>query len=501
MPRTFFLALLALALVLPAQSAAPTNRRESALARRLDHMLATPPLDQGFWGVYVYSLTRRRVLYNHDGDHWFTPASNAKLFTLAAALQLLGPNFQFHTVLRSSAAPDSAGVIAGDLVIEGAGDPSLGCRPYPYRPDPEPPALPCDPMLVPRELAQRLRARGVTRITGKVIGDASYFSYDPYPPGWSFGDRVWDYGAPVSALTLNDNTRYLTITPAAAGAPAQLRFDPALPPADGEIETAIVTTDAGGKTALRIRLDPANNAPILEGTIAADAKPLLEALAVRRPANYAAALLRAALETAGITVGGYAQARLVPSTAAAPTYELTTWDSPPLAEILQATAKVSQNLEAELMLRVLGKLRGDPSTDELEAGRDVRRQFFIGAGLDASDADLVDGSGLARTDLVTPAGIVRLLRYMDAQPDAAIWRGLLPIAGEDGTLDHRFRGTAAAGNLRAKTGSLSHVYSLSGYLTTRRGERLAFSLLSNNVDRPSSEVRAELDRLALALMQ
>ncbi|MGH9518219.1 MAG: D-alanyl-D-alanine carboxypeptidase/D-alanyl-D-alanine endopeptidase [Terriglobales bacterium] len=499
MLRTLLLPVFSLLLIVPAHSAAPSGR--GALARRMDRILATPQLNHGFWGVYVYSLTRRRVLYNHDGDHWFTPASNAKLFTLAAALQLLGPDFRFHTVLHASAAPDANGVIAGDLVIEGVGDPSFGCRPYPYRPDPEPPALPCDPMLAPRELARRLQARGVTRITGNIIGDASYFRYIPYPPGWSIGDRIWDYGAPVSALTLNDNTRYLTISPTAAGSPAQLRFDPALTPPGESLETSILTTSAGGKTDLRIRLDPATNAPILEGTIAADGKPLLETLAVRQPALYAAALLRSVLQAAGIEVDGTARARLVPAVNAMPGYDLTTWDSPPLAQILQATAKVSQNLEAELMLRVLGKLRGDTSLDELEAGRAVRREFLHNAGLDAGDADLVDGSGLARTDLVTPAGMVRLLRYMDARPDAATWRDLLPIAGEDGTLDHRFRGTAAAGRLRAKTGSLSHVNSLSGYVTTSRGERLAFSLLSNNVDRPASEVRAELDKLALALMQ
>lgn len=494
MRRIALIPLFAVLSVLPGRAAPP-------LARRLDRILATPGLDHGFWGVYVYSLTRRRALYNHNGDNWFTPASNAKLFTLAAALQLLGPDFRFHTALRATAAPDAAGVIAGDVSLIGMGDPSLGCRPYPYRPDPEPPALPCNPMLVPRELARRLRARGITRIGGDIVGDASYFAYDPYPPGWSIRDEVWDYGAPVSALTLNDNTDYLTITSGVAGSSAQLRFDPPLAPPAGDIETSVTTTAAGGKTDLRIRYDPATHAPILEGTIAADAKPILETLAVRQPALYAAALLRSALIAEGITVTGVARARLTPEANPEPGYELTVWDSPPLAQILQATAKVSQNLEAELMLRVLGKLRGDPALEQLEAGRAVRRQFLLDAGLDAADVDLNDGSGLARTDLVTPAGIVRLLRYMDAQPDGAIWRGLLPVAGEDGTLDHRFRGTPAAGKLRAKTGSLSHVYSLSGYVTTRRGERLAFSMLSNNVDRPSSEVRAQLDKLALALME
>lgn len=494
MRRLALIPLFAVLCTLPSQAAPP-------LARRLDRILATPGLNHGFWGVYVYSLTRQRVLYNHNGDQWFAPASNAKLFTLAAALQLLGPDFRFHTALNATAAPDASGVIAGDLVLSGVGDPSLGCRPYPYRLDPEPPALPCDPMQAPRTLAQRLRARGITRITGDIIGDASYFRFDPYPEEWAIGDEVWDYGAPVSALTLNDNTYYLTIAPTTAGAPAQLRFDPALPPPEGDLETSITTVEAGGKTDLKVRLDPATRAPILEGTIAADAKPILETLAVRRPALYAAALLRAALEAEGITVGGKARARLAP-VAAAPAFELTVWDSPRLAQILQATAKVSQNLEAELMLRVLGKLRGDPALGELEAGRAVRRRFLHdAAGLDATDTDLLDGSGLGRTDLMTPAGMVRLLRYMDAQPTAAIWRGLLPIAGEDGTLDHRFRGTPAAGKLIAKTGSLSHVYTLSGYVTTRRGERLAFSLLSNNVDRPSKEIRGQLDRLALALME
>lgn len=483
-----------------AAGSGPTAR-DRALVRSLDQILGNSQFQQGFWGVYVYSLDRKRVLYNSNGDHWFTPASNAKLFTLAAALHLLGPDFRFHTAMQSSAPPDPSGVITGDLALIGVGDPSISGRHYPYRNDPPAPALPYDPEAVPRALAQQLVIRGVKRIAGDIIGDDSYFRNDPYPDGWTIGDTLWDYGAPVSALSVNDNTRFLQIVPAAVpGAPPNLRWSPALLPPN--LRNLATTLPAGSRTRLRLQQDAASGDWNLTGGIAAGSAGELEALAVRDPALYAAQLLRQALLDAGIAVSGSARAQHdVPSVRG---FELGAWDSPPLAELLQATAKVSQNLEAEMMLRVLGKLRGSappgaPAVAEAASGAVVVRTFLHNAGLAATDAALNDGSGLSRLDLVTPAGVVRLLRYMRQQPEAQAWQALLPVAGVDGTLEHRFVHTAAAGKLEAKTGSLSHVNSLSGYVVTRHGETLAFSLLSNNVDRPAAEARAQLDRIANAL--
>jgi D-alanyl-D-alanine carboxypeptidase/D-alanyl-D-alanine-endopeptidase (penicillin-binding protein 4) len=217
-----------------------------------------------------------------------------------------------------------------------------------------------------------------------------------------------------------------------------------------------------------------------------------EALAVRQPALYAARLLRAALLESGITVTGTAR---VDSTPATPSqFSLAAWDSPSLAQILQATAKLSQNLEAEMLLRLLGKLRGAAGTTA--AGAAVRAAFLHDAGLGDDDASLVDGSGLSRTDLVTPAGVARLLEYMARQPEHDVFLSLLPVAATDGTLAHRFVATDAAGRIHAKTGSLSHVNSLSGYLTTARGEHLVFSILSNNVNRPATATRNQIDSIA-----
>lgn len=504
---------LAAALATVAQPQASRARQDRARTHALDQLLAAPAFQQGFFGVYVYSLDRRRVLFNHDGDHYFTPASNAKLFTLATALHELGPDYRFHTAVVAAVPPDESGVITGDVAWVGVGDPSLSGRPYPYRPDPAAPALPYDLGLVPKQLAAAIAAKGVRRITGDIVGDDSYFPDAPYPSGWAISDEIWDYGAPVSALTLNDNTRFLQIYPgAAAGDAVRLVFTPALdPPA---LLNGAVTVAAGGATRLRLEADPRTGGLRLEGTMAAGSAGVLEALAVRQPALYAAELLRQALIEQGVVVSGVARARHVaPAGVAAMGYELAGWDSPPLAQILQGTAKVSQNLEAELMLRVLGKLRpapmaaparggrGAPEPGTSAAGEAVVRGFLRAAGLGARDDALVDGSGLSRTDLVTPAGVVRLLTYMAQSPQSAVWRGLLPVAGRDGTLEHRFRGTWVAGRLAAKTGSLSHVNSLSGYVTARDGERLVFSLLSNNVNRPAAVVRQQLDRLAAAIAE
>jgi D-alanyl-D-alanine carboxypeptidase/D-alanyl-D-alanine-endopeptidase (penicillin-binding protein 4) len=468
---------------------------ERILARRLGAELAGPTYRRGFFGVYVYSLDRHVVVFSHNGEQWFTPASNAKLFTLAAALTLLGPDYRIHTALLSTAAPDAHGVIDGDVILKGVGDPSLSGRPYPYRPDPPAPQLPFDPGRVPRALARQLAARGITRITGSIIGDDSYFTPAPYPPGWAIGDEMWDYGAPVSALTLNDNTRFLQIFPAAVGEAPRLVWSPAV--GAPRLSNRAATTAPGTDTRLRLRTLPFRGGLALTGTIAADNRGDLEALAVYRPALFAAKLLRQALIAQGIAVEGTARARHRAGAAPATLYPLGGWQSPPLAEIIQATAKESQNLEAELMLRQLGKLRGSAPTTA--GGEAVVQQFLRNAGLAPSDDAQTDGSGLSRQDLVTPAGVVRLLDYMARSPQAAAWRALFPIAGRDGTLQHRFRGEFAAGRLRAKTGSLSHVNSLSGYVTARNGERLAFSLLSNNVLLPNAEVRHRLDELAETL--
>jgi len=495
--RVWLVAVALAATLLAAAPARPATARDRALARRLRHLLANPRFQQGFWGVYVYSLDRQRVLFQSNGERWFTPASNAKLFTLAAALHLLGSDYRFHTGLEATAAPDADGVVAGDLVLRGGGDPSLSGRPYPYRVDPPPPRLPFDPEAVPRALARQVAARGIRRIEGDVVGDDSAFAPDPYPRGWAIGDMMWDYGAPVSALTLNDNTRFLQITPGAAvGAAVATRFAPALEAP--RLENLATTGPAGSAARLRLRPDPLTGALRLTGTLALDSPGDLEALAVPDPARFAAQLLRQALLRQGIAVDGVARARHA-AAAPAPGYPLGGWDSPPLAEILQATAKVSQNLEAEIMLRQLGKLRGGMATSA--AGEAVVAAFLRDAGLNASDDALVDGSGLARQDLVTPAGIVRLLAYMARQPEAGAWRGLFPVAGRDGTLQHRFLHSPAAGRLRGKTGSLSHVNSLSGYVTTAAGEHLAFALLSNNNDLPAAAVRHQLDRLGSALAE
>ncbi|MGH9394526.1 MAG: D-alanyl-D-alanine carboxypeptidase/D-alanyl-D-alanine endopeptidase, partial [Terriglobales bacterium] len=363
----------------PAHAPSPRDR---ALVRSLDRIVDAPGFQQGFWGVYVYSLDRKRVLYNHNGDRWFTPASNAKLFTLAAALHLLGPEFRLHTTLQASVPPDDAGVIAGDLSLVGVGDPSFSGRTYPYVNDPATPQLPFDPGKVPRVLAQQLVARGVKRITGDIVGDDSYFDFDPYPDGWAIGDEMWDYGAPVSALTLNDNTRFLQIFPGAApGAAPRLVWAPAADPP--KLRDLAATTAAGGRTRLRLREDAATGELVLEGGIAADSPGELQALAVRHPARYAAELLRQALLDAGVVVEGQARARHAPAPGAG--YVLWQWDSPPLAESLQVTAKISQNLEAELMLRLLGKLRGAGASGGSEA---AAGEAVVGI---APDGDRPDG--------------------------------------------------------------------------------------------------------------
>ena len=498
--------LLAAALPLLAAPPRPRPPRWAAAVRRLLH---TPTQRRARWGVYVYSLSRHRPLFSYNGHALLTPASNTKLFTLAAAMQLIGPDYRFHTPVQATALPDAHGVVSGDLVLVGKGDPNLSGRPLPYQyPDSDKPAvLAQDPTKAINDLADQIKARGVTAVTGNIIGDDSYFSRTRYAPGWAQDDLLWGYGAAISALCVNDNRIFLHVLPGGeVGAPAEIT----LTPWTGiyTVTNRIRTGPAGSPRQINIIRPPDSNHLILWGSIGMGDRGDWESLAVQRPARFAARLLKQALEARGIAVYGRAVARHAPWRMGAETpktdyppapYTLATYTSLPLLDDLQLTAKVSQNQHAEMLLRLLGKLKlGEGS---LAAGLQVRNAFlYQQVGLWPHATEFYDGSGLARDTLVQPAAVVRLLTYMSQQPLAADFRNLLPIAAVDGDLHDRFHGTPAAGHIWAKTGFVEHVYALSGYATTLRGTQRAFSIIVNDDDMPGAEIKQVMDEIANAIV-
>jgi D-alanyl-D-alanine carboxypeptidase/D-alanyl-D-alanine-endopeptidase (penicillin-binding protein 4) len=462
----------------------------ASLQARVQQIIsASPALADGFVGIQVVSLGSGQVLARINASHFFVPASNTKLFTTALALSRLGADYRFTTRVLAPAAP-VAGVLAGDLVLAGGGDPTMSSQGIPFRQD----AAPVDPMNSIRELAREVYDCGARVIEGDVVGDDSAYLWEPYPPDWAADDAVWDYGAPVGALNFNDNSIVLEIAPGTReGDAVSVSPRPALEyyAYDNRLRTTV-----DGKTDVEIERPPGTRQVILRGTVKA-AKEAHETIAVDDPALFAATALYYALMERGIVVHGRPVSRhrwMGDPAPALPPVTIAQRTSPPLIEILRVTAKISSNLWAEVVLREVGRVRtGEGSR---QAGLSHLAAFLKEAGIGSDGYSLTDGSGLSRLNLVTPAAVVQLLQYMNGP-----FRSLLPIGGVDGTLAARFGGAPAAHEVQAKTGSLTHVNALSGYARSRRYGDLAFSIFVNNTPATNSEVRSAIDKIGLALVQ
>ena len=463
--------------------------RSSATARR------------GLWGIHILNLTTGETVFGHQQDRFFVPASTAKLFSTALALERLGAGYRFTTSIVSAREPDANGRLAGDLRLVGGGDPTLSGRVYPYKKD----AALGNPLGAIEELADAVAARGVKRVEGDIVGDDTAYVWEPYPAGRSQEDAVWDYGAPVSALTVNDNRISLVVRPGRrAGEPAQIRVSPSLD--YFAIENRVVTV-AGGRSNVQVARSSGSRQLRVWGTIPAGGAPEGRSLAVDDPAQFAAATLWDALIRRGVQVTGRPVARhrltgeSAPLRSAAPTsgVELARRLSPPLADILTVVNKESQNLHAELLLGEVGRARGREGSRAV--GLEQLGRFLAEAGVPLEEVQLVDASGLSVLDMVTPQAMTRLLAYMDRSQNREAWINSLAVAGEEGTLSQRFKEDPSAKRIRAKTGTLSHVSAIGGYALTAGGERLAFAILVNNYTAPAAEVRAIVDRIVMLLVR
>ena len=444
------------------------------------------------------------LVFQHNGLKLFVPASNTKLFTTALALMRLGPDYRFSTTVLAERAPDEAGRVRGSLILVGGGDPNLSGRVIPYQKT----ASTGDPLTAIKQLADQVIAAGVRRVDGEIVGDDTAYVWAPHPDGWAMDDALWEYGAPVSALTLNDNAVTVTITPGdQPGDPARLSVSPGVD--YYQIDNRTITT-AGSERKFHIDRDPGSRQLRLWGEIPAKSVPRKMLLGVDDPARFAAMALRDELVARGVAIVGPAVARhrypnevpdleerdphLAP--VGTPVARLL---SAPLLDDLRVTNKVSQNLHAELALRAVAKVeRGIGSR---EAGIAELEEFLTEIGVDEAEYAITDGSGLSRLNLVAPSALVKLLRYVYASPQRENWISLLPVGGDDGTLSARFTGSAAAGRVHAKTGTLSHVSALSGYARKPSGKTLVFAILVNNYRGSSSEIRATIDRICNFLVE
>jgi serine-type D-Ala-D-Ala carboxypeptidase/endopeptidase (penicillin-binding protein 4) len=517
-PLAALLVLCVLAAPHPAWSAAKHRTKSHAakpikpgqLDAVIQNILAEPSVARAHWGISVVSAEGAPLYALNDGQ-FFEPASNAKLLTTAAALALLPPQATYTTQVVTDGAPDTTGTLKGNVILLGAGDPTMSGRSYPYAAKTE---RPNPPLSALQSLADQIAAKGIKEVDGDIVGDDTWFPWEPYGSGWGWDDLDWSYGAPVSALTVNDNVVYLNVD----GPNQPPAWNPDTPYYTLENSLSFIPGHAQANPG--IDRQPGSKKVRLFGTT--NQNGLHIALAIEDPSEYAATALRQMLLAHGIEVKGSARAQhrlstdtqdlraevnqpivlhpLALTTIQPPANGMQTLaqrTSPPFEQDVIVTNKVSQNLHAELLLHILGRLEaGDGSTAQ---GLRVVRQFLITAGVDPADFTFVDGSGLSPQDLITPRAFTRLLTYASHQPWGATYRESLPIGGTDGTLAGRFTEPSLKGKVVAKTGTLNEVNALSGYLIAASGKTVMFSILCNNHNPSGETARAAMDKIVAAI--
>lgn len=453
-------------------------------------------------GIKVTSLETGQVLFEENANKLLRPASNMKLYTVAAALDRLSPHYRFVTSVYANEKPNDKGVVKGDLTIYGRGDPSIAAR---FRNG--------DYFKGIDDLAARIAAAGVKRVEGDLVGDETYFTGPQYGSGWEWEDLQWYFGAEVSALTVNDNALDLSVKPGAkVGEAAVITTGPPDPLL--RIVNKVVTGAKGTKRDLNAYRELAGDELEITGSIPLDDKGYTGIIGISHPALLFSYLLRASLAQRGVTIKGKtrtvaarpAAGFIQPAVSPQPErVEIANMQSVPLGVVAAQTLKPSQNLYTEIILRTLGTVvpppMNSPNIDRTSetAGLEVVKTFLREAGITPSSLVLSDGSGLSRSDMVTAEATIQLLTYMHRHRYASVFRDALPIAGVDGTLRNRFKGTPAENNLRAKTGTLSSATSLSGYVRDAAGEELAFSIMVNNYPE-DADVRAScIEPIAIML--
>jgi serine-type D-Ala-D-Ala carboxypeptidase/endopeptidase (penicillin-binding protein 4) len=475
-------------------SAKSPDRESTDLKSLIDGAIDENELGGARWGVSVISMTDGSTLYERNSDRLFTPASNMKIYTTGVALDLLGIDYRWRTSVYAGAQPDANGRVAGDLILYGRGAPDLVATSK----DENRGSL--------AKLVDDLYARGVRSVAGNVISDESYFRGDPLGDGWQWTDLQWYFGAEASALSINGNEVDINFVPATKAGESTIRTS------DTEdyvtVQNRMVATpDRKSPPTIGVHRGLSDNNIQVWGEFAPGSKGFGARLSVHKPALWAAKLFARALKTRGIQVDGQTlsrDSRAPQSQRFDPSHsvELAFVQSEPLGVVARKTNKESNNLYAELILRTLGRERGEMAALPQAAGRErgddeaglaVIRVWLERAGISTARLALHDGSGLSRLDLVTPEASARLLLALVKTNAGQAFRESLPIAGRDGTLGGRLK--TVVDKVSAKTGSLTYDNSLSGYLTTSRGQLLAFSIMCNDQTGHSDSIRL-IDQIA-----
>ena len=459
---------------------------DGELASQIEAILGTDEMSNALWGVSVADAQTGEVLLEQNADLSMVPASITKLFTTAAALDILGPSFRYRTNLYTSSTIQN-GVLMGDIIVRGAGDPTIGLEPEDR-----------GPMAPFRDWLDSLRTHGIERIEGNIVGDDSAFDDTAWGSDWAWDDLVYGYAAETSGLSYHGNAVQVTLTARTVGQPALISLRPK---GSGYLEILNFSNATASDTRLHDeyrRMPGTNQVEIFADLPVGSSRSV--SLSVPNPALFFVRTMHDLLEAAGMPVdGGILDIDSMPTN---PSYDsdslriVASWDSPTLSSMVREINKESNNLWAEAVLRTLSIDTPKSTNDGLEQSK----HFYATAGIDTARLQLVDGSGLSRKNLVTPRMVTTLLHHMTHHPDLAVRRTFeesLAIGGVDGSLSHRFTNTVV--DVRAKTGTLGNVSGLAGIIATANGRRLHFALICNNYTIPTRQVRRAQDAVVTLL--
>jgi PBP4 family serine-type D-alanyl-D-alanine carboxypeptidase len=457
----------ALAACLLVAGASISRADDAAIKAAIDKELADPSMTHGWTGVVVKSLEDHRVIYALNDDRLFIPASNMKLLVSSCCTDALPADFHYTTPVLRDGILDG-GTLNGNLYLKGSGDSTLEAKD-----------------LV--ELAKAVKAAGITRVNGDVVGDGSCFDAKRLGYSWEWDDLAAYYSAEIDGLTVDRGTVHTSVTAGDVGKAPVVSVNPDA----GYMlvrNTATTVADSAEET-LSIDRPLASNVITVSGAIRKGTKVHYEDVSMEEPSVYTAFLFRKCLRDEGITVSGTARGGVSPAGAA----QVASHDSLPLPQILKLLNKPSDNLIAESLLKTLGLVKRGKGTTA--AGREVEEEYLKKIGVEAGNYMITDGSGLSRLDLVTPDTLASVLSYMWSHPNRQAFIDSLPIAGVDGSLRNRMKGPATNGNVHAKTGYVGKARNLAGYVNTKDGEPLVFVLLMNHYNGETSAINAVQDRI------
>ena len=483
------------ALLLAASQASP-------LAARIDAHIGAERFAGASWGIQAVAVDGGRVLYEHDPRRLLVPASVAKLYTAAVALDTLGAEHRAATSLLATRKPARDGTLHGDLILYGYGDPTLGTQLHAGWAD---------------ALADAAVKAGLRKVEGDLIADTTYFAAPEFGSGWEASDLQTWFGAPVSALDIGENVARVFVRPGArVGQVARLRFEPEVFGRAFDLVNTLATVAASSHNDVNLIRRPGERSLHAFGRIALGTPEAGYRLALPDPPQMAAWILAKALGERGIGIEGKLRVVAWPETRSArarePWHIADTW-SPPLASVLEQGLKRSQNLYLQALLLQVGAQEAEQrrvaalakdtlppfrSTDQL--GLIALRRYLAGLGITPDEAVLTDGAGLSRRNLTSAAALVKLLVALADDPAARPFRTALPVSGVDGTLAGRLAGKATREQVFAKSGAMQGVAALAGYATTASGERIAFAILLDNYRRPPGAARASAEIDAIVAM-